>query len=217
MTAERRKVKCPVKGCDRILDPRGLYRHIKAKHPEHIKDWDELHDKAMSIDPQLKNKDTEEEKTDNEDIEKDEIKVKQIEEVEVEDLSGEEEGEGEGKGKEEGEKEEEGEGEGEDFDVDLDYTKKDVEDLCEALINLPAIAFGDHLIRTEAQIKPFAKQLYIYCKRKGIDPRDYIFDEIPLIISAGVLARGMWNDHLKHKEELKKEKIQGNGEEDEKK
>lgn len=71
---------------------------------------------------------------------------------------------------------------------------------------LPSMVWGAHLIRTEDQIKPVAAAFTHYCKRKSIDPLDYFFDELPLIIAGGSLLIGMKRDHTTWKEEQKKEK-----------
>lgn len=81
-----------------------------------------------------------------------------------------------------------------------DFSEKDCQFLCQSALQLPAVVWGSHLIRTNEQIQPFAHAFYNYCIRKGINPYDYFFDELPLVIAGIGLIKGMRDDHLKYKE-----------------
>jgi len=180
-------IECQYPGCGfEAKSNAGLAAHTRIKH----------------IGEKLPTDSDRDEETREEEIKKNasnssDIKVKELAEKPVEDIELEREGE----------EEEKGEGEEEEEEVpDLDYTQEDVDNLCEMIIGIPALIVGDHLIRTKAQMQPFARQLYLYCQKKGINPMDYFFDELGLVLAGGVLVRGMWDDHKKEKAKQKREK-----------
>lgn len=184
-------ISCPYPGCNfEAKNNAGLAAHTRLKHPstpsEQNREKGVEGVKAESKNP------------------KSDITIKELPEKKVEDivLEGEEEEEGEGEG-EEGEEEE---GEEEEEAYDMDYAQEDVDNLCEMLLGLPALVLGDHLIRTKEQIKPFARQLYLYCQKKDINPMEYFFDELGLVLAGGVLVKGMYSDHLEFEAKQKKEK-----------
>lgn len=189
-------IECPYPGCGfEAKNNTGLAAHTRMKHKGEKLPTNPDQDKEMR-----------EEEIEKKSSNSSEIKVKELAEKEVEDIELEKEGEEE--------EEEKGDGEGEEEAPDIDYTQGDVDNLCEMLIGLPALFFGDHLIRTKEQVKPFARQLYLYCQKKGINPLDYFFDELGLALAGGVLVRGMWDDHKKEKAKQKREKEKEVEEED---
>ena len=82
-------------------------------------------------------------------------------------------------------------------------TFEECRDVSVMIINLPSMFGMKHLERTEEEITPFAKELHKYCERKGIDPRDYFFDEMGILLTGGALLGGMYRDHKEHKTEKK--------------
>lgn len=69
------------------------------------------------------------------------------------------------------------------------------QELANMVWNLPEMLLGEHLARDESKTNPFAKELYKYCIKKGIDPADYVFDEFGLIVSTAILGKGILADH----------------------
>lgn len=84
------------------------------------------------------------------------------------------------------------------------FTLDDSKFICESLWNLPAAIWGDHLILTDRNITNFATQLHRYCIRKGINPYDYLFDELPIIISGISLTTELRKKHIEHKQQEEK-------------
>lgn len=71
--------------------------------------------------------------------------------------------------------------------------------LSRMLWNTPGMLMGDHLIRSDEQIELYGKELYLYCSKKGIDPRDYVGDWMPLAVMTGTMGIGLWKDHKEYK------------------
>lgn len=84
-------------------------------------------------------------------------------------------------------------------DIDIESFKP----LLNSLINTPSLYFGTWWIRTPEQTDIFATELHIYCQKKGICIRDYIFDELPLLMVGAQLAGGIYSDYTKHKKNEK--------------
>ena len=83
-------------------------------------------------------------------------------------------------------------------------------DVTMMIVNIPGMFGMSHLARDEQQCSPFAKELQKYCERKGLDPRDWFFDEFGMCLTGFGLVGGMWRDHKAYKEENptgKKDKI----------
>ncbi len=78
---------------------------------------------------------------------------------------------------------------------DDNYTEEDVMFLTENIASLPSIFFEKIPLRTNAQLQPFNHQFYRYCKKKGINPFEYFFDEFGLIVAGLGLASGIWRDY----------------------
>lgn len=79
-------------------------------------------------------------------------------------------------------------------------SEEDVHEFLVMVLETPSYIWGDHLLRTDAQVKRFSHQVYIYCEKKGIDISEYLFDEFGLIFSGVVLIQGMRKDHAEYKE-----------------
>lgn len=80
-----------------------------------------------------------------------------------------------------------------------DFTEDDIHEFMLMVCELPSMVWGEHLIRTDAQVKRFSHQVYLYCRKKSIDPMDYLFDEFGLVFSGAVLLQGYRADQKKHK------------------
>lgn len=92
-----------------------------------------------------------------------------------------------------------------------DYTEEDVMFITESVTSLPSIFFPKVPLRTREQITPFNHQFYRYCKKKGINPFEYFFDEFGLAMAGLGLAGEIWRDYQEHyskngKEETKQDK-----------
>jgi len=75
--------------------------------------------------------------------------------------------------------------------------------LSRMLWNTPGMLMGDHLTRSDEQIELYGKELYLYCSKKGIDPRDYVGDWMPLAVMTGTMGIGLYKDHKAFKNENK--------------
>lgn len=80
-------------------------------------------------------------------------------------------------------------------------TLEECESLSRMLWNTPGMLMGDHLTRSDEQIKLYGKELYLYCSKKGIDPRDYVGDWMPLAVLTGTMGIGMFKDHKAYKKD----------------
>lgn len=69
--------------------------------------------------------------------------------------------------------------------------------LLTALLTLPTIIKPKLPPRTPEQIKPFAHELTLYCQKKGINARDYLFDELGLVLTGVTLGAGIYQDYQK--------------------
>jgi len=74
-------------------------------------------------------------------------------------------------------------------------------DVTMMIVNIPGMFGMSHLARDEQQCAPFAKELHKYCERKGLDPRDWFFDEFGMCLTGFGLVGGMYRDHKAYKEE----------------
>ena len=91
---------------------------------------------------------------------------------------------------------------------DAAITFEECRDVTFMIVNIPSMFGMKHLERTEEEITPFAKELQKYCERKGIDPRDYFFDEMGILLTGGALLGGLYRDHRAHKGDKKSAKKQ---------
>ena len=80
-------------------------------------------------------------------------------------------------------------------------TIEECRDVTMMIVNIPGMFGMSHLARDEQQCTPFAKELHKYCERKGLDPRDWFFDEFGMCLTGFGLIGGMWKDHKEYKAE----------------
>ena len=102
----------------------------------------------------------------------------------------------------------EGEGTGEEVPPQAeeeDFSLEDAEDLSESVWNVPAVLFGEHLEILKPSTDKFAKPMYRYCKRKGINPFDWLpfGEELPMIFVALAIVGELKRLHAEHKKEEK--------------
>jgi len=79
------------------------------------------------------------------------------------------------------------------------FTEEDCIEISDMFWNTPGMLAGDHLTPDPVHVTKFGKALYKYCVKKNIDPNDFIFDEMPLLITGGKIATSMWRAHKSHK------------------
>ena len=83
------------------------------------------------------------------------------------------------------------------------FTKEDAVFFAQMIWGIPPAIMGDYLTVDEKLVKNWGEQLFSYCERKGINLYDYVFDELGLIMSTGVIAASMTAKYTAHKKELK--------------
>lgn len=79
--------------------------------------------------------------------------------------------------------------------VDNDYTEEDLMVMTEIIINLPCMIWTKLPERPEDKIVKANKAFYKYCKRKGIDPFDFFFEELELVLVVMGLAGSYYQDY----------------------
>ncbi len=77
----------------------------------------------------------------------------------------------------------------------VNYTEDDLMFMTESIWSLPNIIWDKLPPRDPDKLKKWNNQFYRYCAKKGIDPFEYFFDELPLAIATVGLAGGMWRDY----------------------
>lgn len=85
-----------------------------------------------------------------------------------------------------------------------EFTIEDAKFICASILNVPGMFWGDHLLFQVGETDKFAEQFHRYCLKKGIDPWEYFFDELPLVIAGLGLAQIIRKRHIEHKEQEKK-------------
>jgi len=81
------------------------------------------------------------------------------------------------------------------------------------MFNLPSVFLGKHLQRSDEHLDPVVQPLLAYCKKKEINP----FDWMPEVtVAAGLMGvgAGMYRDHRKHGKEEGKKNVDLSEEED---
>jgi hypothetical protein len=81
-------------------------------------------------------------------------------------------------------------------------TEERVMGLCRLALETIPEGFGKPWLATpEEQLKPFAKELTIYCNKHDIDPSEYFGDWMPLVITSMPIGFGIIHRHKEHKKE----------------
>jgi hypothetical protein len=76
----------------------------------------------------------------------------------------------------------------------LDYSEDDLMFITETFWNIPCIFFEKIPPRDPEKVKKFNTQFFKYCRKKGINPWDYFFDEFPLAMSGLGMCMWIWRD-----------------------
>lgn len=92
-----------------------------------------------------------------------------------------------------------------------EFDLEDAEDLSESVWNIPAALFGKHLEIQKPSTDKFARPMYRYCQRKGINPFEYLpmGNELPMIFAATAIIgelRRLHNEHKKGEKDEGREK-----------
>lgn len=77
----------------------------------------------------------------------------------------------------------------------MDYTEEDTLFITETFWNIPCIFFDKIPPRDPDKLKKFNTQFFKYCRKKGINPWDYFFDEFPLAMAGIGMGMGIWRDY----------------------
>ena len=85
--------------------------------------------------------------------------------------------------------------------VETTFTKEDSKFFAQMIWNIPPAILGDHMQVDEKLVTQWGLQLFSYCERKGINMYDYMFDELGLVMSTGVIAASLVAKHKAHKKE----------------
>ena len=91
--------------------------------------------------------------------------------------------------------------EDEDKVVETTFTKEDAKFFAQMIWNIPPAVMGDYMQVDEKLVAQWGLQLFSYCERKGINMYDYMFDELGLVMSTGVIAASLVAKYKVHKKE----------------
>jgi len=81
-------------------------------------------------------------------------------------------------------------------------TEERVMGLCRLALETIPEGFGKPWLATpEEHLKPFAKELTIYCNRHDLDPSEWIGDWFPLVITGMPIGFGIIHRHKEHKKD----------------
>ena len=81
-------------------------------------------------------------------------------------------------------------------------TEERVMGLCRLALETIPEGFGKPWLATpEDQLKPFVKELTIYCNAHDIDPSEWVGDWFPLVITGMPIGFGIIHRHKEHKKE----------------
>jgi len=76
-----------------------------------------------------------------------------------------------------------------------DFTEDDLMFLSESVWNLPGIFLDKLPPRDPEKLKKWNAQFYRYCVKKGINPWEWFFDELPLALASIGMVGGIWRDY----------------------
>ena len=80
---------------------------------------------------------------------------------------------------------------------------EECEDVGDMIWGIPVMLGGEYLEPPERMRRAWEKALCRYCNKKGIDPEDYMFDELPLLVATAQIGLFMKKAHKTHKAEKK--------------
>ena len=87
--------------------------------------------------------------------------------------------------------------------IETTFTKEDAKFFAQMIWNIPPAVMGDYMQVDEKLVTQWGLQLFSYCERKGINMYDYMFDELGLVMSTGVIAASLVAKYKVHKKEEK--------------
>ena len=91
--------------------------------------------------------------------------------------------------------------EDEDKKVETAFTKEDARFFGQMIWNIPPAILGDYMQVDEKLVNQWSDQLFSYCERKGLNLYDYMFDELGLVMSTGVITASLVTKYKVHKKE----------------
>ena len=97
--------------------------------------------------------------------------------------------------------------EDEDKVVETTFTKEDAKFFAQMIWNIPPAVMGDYMQVDEKLVNTWGDQLFSYCERKGLNLYDYMFDELGLVMSTGVIAASLVAKYKVHKKEEEEKKV----------
>lgn len=83
-------------------------------------------------------------------------------------------------------------------------TLEECQSVTKMVASLPSMFGHSYLVPESGECDPFAKELYKYCQKKQLDPRDWFFDEFGLVVTGFGIVGGMYSKFKDHKAETKK-------------
>lgn len=88
------------------------------------------------------------------------------------------------------------------------FSQTDSKFFAQMIWNMPPAIFGDYMQVNEKLVATFGEQLFSYCERKGLNPYDYLFDELGIVLATGAICMDLGMKYKAHKkeEEEKEEK-----------
>lgn len=69
--------------------------------------------------------------------------------------------------------------------------------ITQSALNIPAVIYGEHLIRTPSQVEPVVMPLYELGKKYGLNTFPWM-TELAFICAVGVIAGGIYHDHTEY-------------------
>ena len=76
-----------------------------------------------------------------------------------------------------------------------DFTEEDLLFLTSAIWSLPNVIWERVPVPNAEKLAKWNHQFYRYCIKKGINPYDFLFDELPLAIATAAVAGDMWKEY----------------------